>query len=592
MRTLISRFAKQIAIQQAFTKSILVVSYLIFANTCLAKAKFEIVDGLRYLLAQDDMTATLLYNANEPYSGNIIVPEKISVDDKEYTVTALAENCFVQCKGLTNVTIPASVTKMGDYCFRDCTNLTSIEIPASVTSMGDYCFYGCTNLTSIKIPTSVTSMGNYCFYGCTGLLNIDIAASITSLSYRCFSGCTNLSSIKIPTSVTKIWHYCFCDCTSLTSIEIPTSVTWLGSFCFENCTSLSNIKIPSSVTHLGAKCFSNCTNLSSIEIPTSVTSMEEGCFIDCTNLSSIKLSTSITQLEAYCFENCISLSSVEIPSSVTSLGKNCFENCTSLSNVEIPSSVTSLGSRCFANCSNLTSIKIPSSVTSIDNLCFFNCLKLESIYFGGSLPTMIISDFAPASLILYVPHLYLNDYKRKLGERFSYIYSWAPTGFDEDEVVEACSTPTISFVDGKLHLNCSTLGAIYHYTITDKDIVVDKLSMDDKVELSAAYTISVYATAYRHKASSKATATLYWISQENESSTNILRANTRGIVASSEGGIVRISGLNNGEMVHFYTTDGKMINSMQAVNGEVACAISEQMIIAKIGNKALKIAVK
>ena len=50
---------------------------------------------------------------------------------------------------------------------------------------------------------------------------------------------------------------------------------------------------------------------------------------------------------------------------------------------------------------------------------------------------------------------------------------------------------------------------------------VDALSENGEVSLSAAYNISVYATADGYTASDKAEATLYWINANLENGTNI-----------------------------------------------------------------------
>ena len=106
---------------------------------------------------------------------------------------------------------------------------------------------------------------------------------------------------------------------------------------------------------------------------------------------------------------------------------------------------------------------------------------------------------------------------------------------------------------------CETTGAKYHYTITDTDIKSDALSENGEVSLSAAYKISVYATADGYTASDKAEATLYWINANLDNGTNINMVKTRGVVASAHDGIVTLSlsGLDNGEVVKFYATDGK-----------------------------------
>ena len=459
----------------------LVVLMLMTTSSAMAQeAKFEVIDGFRYLLDSGTKTATLLPKMEGKYSGDIIIPEKVKGNDGvEYVVASLGASCFEGCTGLTSITIPSSVTSLGDYCFPGCSGLTSITIPSSVTSLGDGCFQDCSGLTSITIPSSVTSLGDYCFPGCSGL----------------------------------------------TSITIPSSVTSLG----------------------------------------------DGCFQDCSGLTSIT-----------------------IPSSVTSLGGNCFWNCSGLTSITIPSSVTSLGDFCFQGCSGLISITIPSSVTSLGGNCFLNCQKLETVYFEGKYCNSHYAGLKiPTTSIIKVPTEYLQGYKDAFGPNYKYIYAWNPGEAGEDnKPVTQCSTPSISYESGKLMFACETAGAKYHYTITDTDIKSDALSENGEVSLSAAYNISVYATADGYKASDKAEATLYWVNANLDTGTNINMVKTRGVVASAHDGIITLSGLDNGEVVKFYATDGKYLGSSVAANGAASYAVNESLVIAKVGKDSIKIAMK
>ena len=394
---------------------------------------------------------------------------------------------------------------------------------------------------------------------------------VASLGASCFEGCTGLTSITIPSSVTSLGDYCFPGCSGLTSITIPSSVTSLGDGCFQDCSGLTSITIPSSVTSLGDYCFPGCSGLTSITIPSSVTSLGDGCFQDCSGLTSIT-----------------------IPSSVTSLGGNCFWNCSGLTSITIPSSVTSLGDFCFQGCSGLISITIPSSVTSLGGNCFLNCQKLETVYFEGKYCNSHYAGLKiPTTSIIKVPTEYLQGYKDAFGPNYKYIYAWNPGEAGEDnKPVTQCSTPSISYESGKLMFACETAGAKYHYTITDTDIKSDALSENGEVSLSAAYNISVYATADGYKASDKAEATLYWVNANLDNSTNINMVRTRGVVASAHDGIITLSGLDNGEVVKFYATDGKYLGSSVAANGSASYAVNESLVIAKVGKDSIKIAVK
>ena len=324
-----------------------------------------------------------------------------------------------------------------------------------------------------------------------------------------------------------------------------------------------------------------------------ITAIADKCFSDCRHLTSITIPSSVTSLGNYCFENCSGLTSITIPSSITSLGSECFRDCNSLTSITIPSSVTSIGEWCFLRCSSLTSITIPSSVTSLGSSCFSDCVNLESLYFKGKKPLNINHAFFPKACIIYVPAEYLQDYKDALGPDCKYIYTWNPNGSgDDDKPVTPCATPSVFYGAGKLKFSCETAGAKYHYTISDKDMATDALSEDGNVTPSAAYKISVYATADGYTASDKAEATLYWINANLDNGTNINQVRTRGVVASAHDGIITLSGLDDGEVVKFFTADGKYLGSTVAANGAASYAVSESLVIAKVGKNSIKIAMK
>ena len=181
-----------------------------------------------------------------------------------------------------------------------------------------------------------------------------------------------------------------------------------------------------------------------------------------------------------------------------------------------------------------------------------------------------------------------------MGSTYPYIYvPLKDEESGEEKPNEQCAVPTISYADGKLTFASSTPNAEYHYTITDTDMASDVYSQDGIVKLSAAYNISAYATADGYKPSDKATATLYWVEANLQNNpTNINQTATRGIIVTSNDGIVTLSGLNNDETVRFYTVDGKQLGAAKAVNGTASQAVSESVVIAKMGNQTIKIAVK
>lgn len=77
------------------------------------------------------------------FSGVAKIVSRITYKGNTYEVLKIASSAFLDCKGLTSITIPSSVTTIGYNAFSDCTGLTSITIPSSVTSIGERAFSGC-----------------------------------------------------------------------------------------------------------------------------------------------------------------------------------------------------------------------------------------------------------------------------------------------------------------------------------------------------------------------------------------------------------------------------------------------------------------
>ena len=216
------------------------------------------------------------------------------------------------------------------------------------------------------------------------------------------------------------------------------------------------------------------------------------------------------------------------------------------------------------------------------------------VYFKGkptnsSYPSLDLQT----NCIIKVPAEYLQDYKNAFGTKYKYIYAWNPSeSGDDTKPVTPCATPSISYASGELKFASETAGAEYHYTITDADMASNAYNKEGKVTLSAAYNISVYATADGYSASDKAEATLYWINANLDNGTNINQVRTRGVVASAHDGIISLSGLDDGEVVKFFAADGKYLGSTVAANCAASYAVSESLVIAKVGKDSIKIAMK
>ncbi len=71
------------------------------------------VDGIYYNISSSkNNTVLVTNNGYNIYSGSITIPDKVTYNQKEYSVTGIGNYAFDRCTGLTSVTIPAYVTSI------------------------------------------------------------------------------------------------------------------------------------------------------------------------------------------------------------------------------------------------------------------------------------------------------------------------------------------------------------------------------------------------------------------------------------------------------------------------------------------------
>ena len=354
---------------------------------------------------------------------------------------------------------------------------------------------------------------------------------------------------------------------SFTADGIKFKLTALGDYCFKNCSELKSVSIPEGVKTLGFLSFRLCNTMKTVKIPSTVDSIAEECFQACWNLAEVIIPYGVKKLSKRCFENCDKLKSISIPSSVTSVEEQCFGACRSLSSIALPASIKKMGYDCFSGCTSLSSITCLSPTPPTVSSSFYN--------------------FSPSTCILYVPDV--DAYKAATAWKdFPYIYK-IKEGGDQPSDKQQCEKPIISFANGKLLFSDATKGAEYHYTLTCADVKTNEAIDNGIVDLAASYDIEVYATAEGYRASDYAKATLYWVKDDGKIGTDINTAKTRGLVVSSDQGLVTCSGLNDGEQALFYNAEGKLLGRQTAQGGTAGIATQEKMIIVKVGTTSLKV---
>ena len=371
-----------------------------------------------------------------------------------------------------------------------------------------------------------------------------------------------------------------------------------------------NVAIPEEVTYMnrtrkvtsiGTYAFYGCSGLTSITIPNSVTSIGDIAFYGCSGLTSVTIGNSVTSIGDGAFYDCYGLTSITIPNSVTIIGNGAFWGCSGLTSVTIGSGVTSIGGAAFWGCSGLTSVTIPNSVTSIGYNAF-NGVDFPTVISLIENPFKIIGKASDSrtfsqntfnNATLYVPKGTIDKYKATKGWK-DFLFIEEGTG-GGGTTPEKCEKPTISYNNGKLTYYCETEGAMCQSTITDADI---KSYSSNEVQLTVTYNISVYATKAGYDNSETATATLCWIDKEptTEGITDgVAQIPSKAVLIQSEGGILKVEGVDDGTQIAVYTPDGKQAGSAVCSNGAALVGTSIQpgnTAIVKIGDRAVKVIVR
>ncbi len=457
------------------------------------------VDGVYYAISSDESNEAevIAYNS---VANSIVIPEKIEVQGKQYTVTRIKENAFSGCSSLENITLPNSIKVIGDDAFANTLwynsqpdgvlylgeilykykgtmpQNTSVVVKDGTLSISGNAFEGCTGLVDVTIPGSVTSIGAYALSGCSNLVSVEIPDGVTTIEEGTFNYCSALASVTIPDGVTKICDKAFYNCYSLTSIGIPGNVVSIGKEAFYNCKPVS-VSIPGGVATIGSDAFMNCSSLNAVHI----NDVASWCGIDFANytanplyyaqnlylngdlVTELVIFDSVTSIGNYAFPNCKNLASVIMGNGVASIGDCAFFDCDTLASITIGESVESIGVSAFYNCDDIESLVIPGSVTSIGNDAFRGCKSLKELRLEDGTETLSLGYYSYSSYTNYglfydcpLETLYLG---RNLSYKTDSKYGYSPF-YDKGTLTSLTIGNCVTSIGSQAFDNCDGLTSI------------------------------------------------------------------------------------------------------------------------------------
>ena len=397
-------------------------------------------NGLRFEINQENFTSKIIFSPNS--KGNIVIPQSINYNSKEYKISTICEGSFKNNKRIKSIEFTEdsellSIEKDAFYC----SSLQSISIPASLIELQE-CWCAFTlNLYQISISTNnknfsilddkiiigksnptMNTKYDILIFACRYISTVSIPASIKRISSYAFNGCMQLQTIEIPEdSELEIIDYYSFSSSSLKSIFIPAKLAamrdgWCNLTFYLNNVSISpknrhfkfieNSNQKLIVTKSNNEDFDSivfaCRNIERAFIPSKIKHITSFSFQSCRDLNEIEFeeNSELESIGEFAFSRA-ALDQIKIPPQIRSIGRFAFESCFCLQKVDLSKSskLKRISEGAFKYTA-LISISIPACVEAIEERAFFYCLMLSRIEFseGSQLNSIGNEAFGQTSL--------------------------------------------------------------------------------------------------------------------------------------------------------------------------------------------------
>lgn len=349
--------------------------------------------------------------------------EKITVSENN-PVFHSDGNCIIETATKTLLTgcntsvIPTdgSVTAIGDNAFSGCNGLSSIVIPDCITSIGECPFVFCNSNLTVIFPTGSASYihdvkynrNNNCFIDTTTKKLIAICensviptnGSVTSIGERALSYVPELPSINIPSAVTQIDTGAFSgssfekvfflssDVIIDDGADIPASTVIYGdagstaeSYAQAHGNTFAKVLYSGSANTIEWRIYDNRVMLLSGTGSTGKYNNSKRPWAEYEDsFSDVVVGEGITELGDKTFNAYKKvLKSITLPNTLEYIGASVFSDCTALTEIKLPNnSLRSLGNSAFGGCTGIKHFHIPETVWSMHN-SFSGCKGIETI---------------------------------------------------------------------------------------------------------------------------------------------------------------------------------------------------------------------
>ncbi len=304
------------------------------------------IDNLRYKI--QGLEALVIGYEGTPV--DVVIPETVVWNDREYTVTRIEREAFYDCESLKSVTMSDNIIEIGYWAFAYST-LEQIEFSQSLTTILGYCFAG-TNIQAIDFPPNIKIIENGAFQR------------------------SALSKVYIPKTIESISSSSFCELKQLERFEVDPE--------HEFYTVVDGILYTKDMTTL----LTAPAGMSGVvEVPSTVETISESAFYGNQEITEVIMGDNVKEIKYLSFMNCESLQHLTIPNKVTLL-----DYC--------------IGGK------NLQSVTLGRDVSSLHGTIShsYNLQKVYLLNTANINATELLSDAGPRpkNLYFYTPYLYSN----------------------------------------------------------------------------------------------------------------------------------------------------------------------------------------
>lgn len=357
-------------------------------------------NGFKFVYYLDEKNKSARITGYTGTPTELVIPDSIYVNNKEYKVTMIANEAFYNCTSLTSLIIGNNVNHIGLRAF-DGTYIYN------QVADGDFIYANCENGLKWLLTYKTTKP--------SGILNIP--NDVVGIAYDAFYQCTDLSGeLKIPDSVKYINQQAFHWINSnYIDLYIGDGVEIIGKSAFNN-TTFRLKKMGANVRKIESSAFNQCKGRywnENLVFPDTLVEIGDNAFKD-SGIVNFVVPKNITKLGIGVFQSCAQLKSITFHENITEIGKWCFSSCNALTGeITLPSKITYIGEQLFRGCTGITKITLGSNITSIDKEAFNGCSKLTTLVINTPTPPTIgMSAFFNAKITtVYVPAASVETYK-------------------------------------------------------------------------------------------------------------------------------------------------------------------------------------